>query len=131
MSTTPDLVSLEDTPLTTPQSHELNSLLDDIQSEQQPTTPALPVLTPEKTALRVKTNQFRKSVDFHPSVVEWAASQEGRQAGVVIVNPDAPSDADEEDPSKKFGPVTERRLHLHPTKQQGNRWTHEIETKLP
>ncbi|KAK6339380.1 hypothetical protein TWF718_008799 [Orbilia javanica] len=68
MSTTLDLVSLEDTSFTTPQSHEPNSLLDDIQSEQNPTTPALPVLTPEKTALRVKTNQSRKSVDFHPSV---------------------------------------------------------------
>ncbi|KAK6352557.1 hypothetical protein TWF730_009381 [Orbilia blumenaviensis] len=69
MSTaTADLVSLEDTPLATTQSHESNSLLDDIQPEQKPTTPALPVLTSEKTALRVKTNQFRKSVDFHPSV---------------------------------------------------------------
>ncbi|KAK6498706.1 hypothetical protein TWF481_011283 [Arthrobotrys musiformis] len=68
MSTTPDLVSLEDTPLTTPQSHELNSLLDDIQTEEKPNTPALPVLTPEKIPLRVKTSQYRKSVDFHPSV---------------------------------------------------------------
>ncbi|KAK6523828.1 hypothetical protein TWF281_001796 [Arthrobotrys megalospora] len=68
MSTTSDLVSLEDTPLATPQSHESISLLDDMESEQKPNTPALPVLTPEKTALRVKTNQFRKSVDFHPSV---------------------------------------------------------------
>ncbi|KAF3165266.1 hypothetical protein TWF788_000787 [Orbilia oligospora] len=68
MSTTTDLLSLEDTPLTTPQSHEPNSPLDDNQSEQIPNTPALPVLTPEKTALRVKTNQYRKSVDFHPSV---------------------------------------------------------------
>ncbi|RVD88042.1 uncharacterized protein DFL_002240 [Arthrobotrys flagrans] len=67
MSTITDLVSLEDAPLATPQSHEPNSLLDDIQSEQKPNTPALPILTPEKTALRVKTNQFRKSVDFHPS----------------------------------------------------------------
>ncbi|KAF3927173.1 hypothetical protein ABW20_dc0102480 [Dactylellina cionopaga] len=66
-----DLVSLEDTPLATKRINELErnepSLLDAMQSEQsQLNTPALPT-TSEKAALRLKTSQLRRSVDFHPS----------------------------------------------------------------